>query len=167
MPPSPWHPQLLPINHPRLLPSPKASSPLGRTTHSTEPYSVLRMRLWSMTWPPSNNLASALGSPQSPISSLRRHSSTSEDVMDGWMWMDGWMDATKTEMHFDILLAFKTWLAKEVSLVLPSFSLVLLHFAGNLFKCIFLHENVWILIKKIHRSLFLRVQFMIFQHWFR
>ena len=33
------------------------------------------------------------------------------------------------------------------------------HFPDNIFKCIFLNENVWIL--------FLKVQLTIFQHWFR
>ena len=40
------------------------------------------------------------------------------------------------------------------------------HFADDIFKCIFLNENVWIPIK-ISLSLFLRVQLTIFQHWFR
>ena len=40
------------------------------------------------------------------------------------------------------------------------------HLPDNIFKCIFLNENVRIPIK-IRRSLFLRVQLTIFQHWFR
>ena len=40
------------------------------------------------------------------------------------------------------------------------------HFADDIFKCIFLNENVWIPIK-ISLSLFLRVQLTISQHWFR
>ena len=40
------------------------------------------------------------------------------------------------------------------------------HFADDIFKCIFLNENVWIPIK-IHWRLFVRVQLTIFQHWFR
>ena len=39
------------------------------------------------------------------------------------------------------------------------------HYANNIFKCTFLIENVWTLIR-FHWSLFLRVQFTIFQHWF-
>ena len=40
------------------------------------------------------------------------------------------------------------------------------HFSGDIFKCIFLNENIWISIK-ISLSLFLRIQLTIFQHWFR
>ena len=40
------------------------------------------------------------------------------------------------------------------------------HSADDIFKCIFLNENVWIPIK-IHWNLFLRVELTIFQHWFR
>ena len=40
------------------------------------------------------------------------------------------------------------------------------HFADDIFKSIFLNENVLISIK-FHWSLFPRVQLMIFQHWFR
>ena len=40
------------------------------------------------------------------------------------------------------------------------------HFADDIFKFIFLHEmhEFWL---KFHWSVFLRVQFTIFQHWFR
>ena len=38
------------------------------------------------------------------------------------------------------------------------------HIADDLFKCIFLNGNVWL---NFHRSLFLRVQLTIFQHWFK
>ena len=40
------------------------------------------------------------------------------------------------------------------------------HFVDDLFKCIYVIENVWISVK-FHWSLFLRVQLIIFQHWFR
>ena len=36
------------------------------------------------------------------------------------------------------------------------------HFPDNIFKCIFLNENVW-----FHGSFFLWFQLTIFQHWFR
>ena len=39
-------------------------------------------------------------------------------------------------------------------------------FADNVFKCIFLNENIWISLK-ISLKLFLRFQLTIFQHWFR
>ena len=57
------------------------------------------------------------------------------------------------------------------------------HFADDIFKCIFLNENIWIPIKismkfvswmkmlefwlHFHWSLLLRVQLTIFHHWFR
>ena len=40
------------------------------------------------------------------------------------------------------------------------------HFTDDIFKCIFLNENVWIPIK-FHWNLFLRVQLTIFQYWLR
>ena len=40
------------------------------------------------------------------------------------------------------------------------------HFPNDIFKCIFLNENVEFLLK-FQWSLFPRVQFTIFQHWFR
>ena len=40
------------------------------------------------------------------------------------------------------------------------------HFTDDVFKCIFLNGNLWISIK-FQLGLFLRVQFTIFQHWFR
>ena len=39
------------------------------------------------------------------------------------------------------------------------------HFADDVFKCIFLNGNLWILI--LIKSLFLRVKLSISQHWFR
>ena len=41
------------------------------------------------------------------------------------------------------------------------------HFADEIFKCIFLNENVWISLKISLKFLFLRSQLTIFQHWFR
>ena len=42
------------------------------------------------------------------------------------------------------------------------------HFAEDIFKCIFLNENVWIVLNwRYHWSLFLRFKSTIFQHWFR
>ena len=38
------------------------------------------------------------------------------------------------------------------------------HFRDNIFKCIFLNQNVWILISLIFSP---RVELAIFQHWFR
>ena len=40
------------------------------------------------------------------------------------------------------------------------------HFPDDMFKCIFLHETVWISIK-ISLGLSLRFQLTIFHHWFR
>ena len=40
------------------------------------------------------------------------------------------------------------------------------HFPDDIFKCIFLNENIWIFIT-ISPNLFLRVELTIFQHWFR
>ena len=37
------------------------------------------------------------------------------------------------------------------------------HFAGDIFKCIFLNENAWI----FHWSVFLKFELTIIQHWFR
>ena len=39
-------------------------------------------------------------------------------------------------------------------------------FAGSIFKCTVLNEDIWFLIK-IHLSLLLRFQSTINQHWFR
>ena len=40
------------------------------------------------------------------------------------------------------------------------------HFADDIFKCIFLNENVWNAIE-ISLKFVLRAQLTIFQHWFR
>ena len=40
------------------------------------------------------------------------------------------------------------------------------NFPDDIFKCIFLNDNVWISLR-FHWSLFPRVQLTIFQHWFR
>ena len=40
------------------------------------------------------------------------------------------------------------------------------HFADNIFKCIFLNENVWISLE-ISLKFIHRIQLTIFQHWFR
>ena len=80
---------------------------------------------------------------------------------------------TKTERHVDVLvqsikLCFDYWIRLENFTWFVINTLRLRrddhHFADDIFKYMFLNENVWISLK-YHRSLFLRAQLTIFQHW--
>ena len=40
-------------------------------------------------------------------------------------------------------------------------------FTGEIVRCIFVNENIWISLKRFHWSLLLGLELIIFQHWFR
>ena len=74
------------------------------------------------------------------------------------------------DVHFDVTViqktvwkAFLEWKRIDWDIIIGTSS-KWTPFTGDVFKCIFLRENVWI---PIHWNLFLRIQWTIFQHWFR